>query len=89
METHLKLLFKFQYQARFENIGAENEMCCVYIGKANGTVRANPEEIAEWKYIDREILNNHVMIRPQLYTPWFKIEWDRIQTHYRSDIDNL
>ena len=87
--TALTLLYKFQYQARFENIGAENEICCVYIGKANGTVRANPEEIAEWKYIDPNILNNHLINHPQLYTPWFKIEWDRVQAHHRMDIDNL
>lgn len=87
--TSLKLLFKFQYQARFKNIGAEKEMCCVYIGKTNGTVRANPKEIAEWKYIDRETLNKHMMTRPQIYTPWFKMEWDRIQRHYHIDIENL
>lgn len=89
LTTGLTLLYKFQYQARFKNIGAEKEMCCVYIGKTNGTVRANPEEIAEWKYVNREMLNNHVMNRPQLYTPWFKMEWDRIQAHHRIDIDNL
>lgn len=88
-ETSLQLLFKFQYQARFKNIGSENEMCSVYIGKANGIVQADPKEIAEWKYIDRETLNKDMMTRPQIYTPWFKMEWDRIQRHYRVDIENL
>jgi isopentenyl-diphosphate delta-isomerase len=88
-ETSLRLLFKFQYQARFGNIGSENEMCCVYIGKSDGIVRANPSEVAEWKYVDIEKLNKDILARPHLYTPWFKMELERIQRHHRIDIENL
>lgn len=88
-EAPLQLLFKFQYQARFKNIGSENEMCSVYFGKANGIVRANPNEIAEWKYMDLGELNKAIVAQPHLYTPWFKMEWERIQMHHGIDIVNL
>ncbi|MFX0205489.1 MAG: isopentenyl-diphosphate Delta-isomerase [Candidatus Hodarchaeota archaeon] len=89
LETTLRLLFKFQYQASFKNIGSENEMCSVYVGKANGIVRANRNEIAEWKYIDLGKLNKDILTHPQIYTPWFQMEWERIQAHHRIDIGNL
>ncbi len=88
-EAPLQLLFKFQYQAMFKNIGSENEMCSVYFGKANGIVRANPNEIAEWKYMDLGELNKAMVAQPHLYTPWFKMEWERIQMHHGIDIVNL
>lgn len=88
-ETPLQLLFKFQYQARFKNIGSENEMCSVYIGKANGTVRVNWNEIAEWKYVDPDKLNKDIVVQPHSYTPWFKMEWERIHRDHRIDIESL
>jgi len=81
-ETPLQVLFKFQYQASFENIGSENEMCSVYIGKANGMIQADSNEIAEWKYIDAGKLTSDMLARPNRYTPWFKMEWERVRRHY-------
>ncbi|MCP4366875.1 MAG: isopentenyl-diphosphate Delta-isomerase [Deltaproteobacteria bacterium] len=89
VETPLHFLFKFQYQARFKNIGSENELCSVYIGKADGIIRANPSEIAEWKYVDCEELNKGIQVHPHLYTPWFTMEWERIQRGHRFEIENL
>ena len=88
-ETRVQLLFKFQYQVQFKNIGSENELCAVYIGRTNGIVRANQNEIADWKYIDPEKLNKDLKAQPDSYTPWFKMEWYRIQTHHRTEIDDL
>ncbi|MCP4370512.1 MAG: isopentenyl-diphosphate Delta-isomerase, partial [Deltaproteobacteria bacterium] len=89
IETLLKFLFTFQYQARFKDIGSENELCSVYIGKANGIIRANPSEIAEWKNIGFEELNQDIQVHPHLYTPWFRMEWERIQRDHRFEIENL
>ena len=89
LETPLELLFKFQYQAQFKNIGSENEMCAVYIGKTNGVIRANHKEIAEWKYVDPDKLNKDIKAQPNLYTPWFKIEWEHIHRDHRIDIESL
>ncbi len=86
--TPLKLLYSFQYQARYKDIGSEHEICAVYIGKANGIVRANHREIAEWKYIDRDELHREILAHPHLYTPWFKKEWMRIQKDYSLEIEN-
>ena len=88
-ETPLQALFKFQYQASFKNIGSENEICFVYIGKANGIVQTDLNEIAAWKYIDAAVLTENMLNYPNLYTPWFKMEWERIRKEYLCEIRNL
>ena len=71
--------FKFQYQAGFKDIGSENELCYVYIGKYDGGISADAEEIEEWKFIDVHQLNKELNQNPNQFTPWFKIEWRKIQ----------
>lgn len=87
IKTILHFLFKFQYHAQFSKSGSENEICCVFIGKANGIVRPNRQEIEEWKYINVETLNRDIKNRPQRYTPWFKMEWDQIQKDHNIEIN--
>ena len=82
LETQLKFMFKFQYQKTYKNIGSENELCSVYSGTSNGNIRANPEEIAEWKYVNIEKLNQDISSNPHVYTPWFKMEWNQLKSHY-------
>lgn len=79
IDVPLRFLFRFQYQASFKEVGSENELCSVYIGITEAPIRANPEEIAEWKYIDLEELDRDMEAHPDVYTPWFKIEWQRIK----------
>ncbi|MFH2138160.1 MAG: isopentenyl-diphosphate Delta-isomerase [Candidatus Omnitrophota bacterium] len=85
----LKFLFKFKYQAQFNDLGSEYELCSVYLGKATQIVKANSREIAEWKYVEIEELNRDVRENPFAYTPWFKIEWKRISEQYLANINEL
>ncbi len=87
IETRLRFLFQFHYQAAFGNVGSEHELCSVYIGHSNRQqIRANPDEIADWKYIDLDVLTQNIYKLPESYTPWFKIEWTRIQQEYFQEI---
>lgn len=89
IETQLQFLFRFQYHASFKNIGSENELCSVYIGKTDAPITANPGEIAEWRYIDLEELDQGVRVHPETYTPWFKIEWQRIRKNHMKSLEGL
>jgi isopentenyl-diphosphate delta-isomerase len=82
INTELKFLFKFQYQAKYQNIGSENELCSVYIGKSNAPVSVNENEIADWKYMTIKELDKEVSHNPDNLTPWFKIEWNRLREKY-------
>ena len=86
IDTPLEYLYKFVYQARYENIGSEYELCSVYLGRSDQPPVVNPNEIAEWKYIDLEKLDEDMALNPDNYSPWFKMEWHSIRTEY---IDRL
>jgi isopentenyl-diphosphate Delta-isomerase len=75
----LRYLYKFQYHAQFDQTGAENELCSVFIGRSNGPIRANSSEILDWCWIDPEALNREIASHGgRKFTPWFMLEWSRI-----------
>ncbi len=80
IDTNLKLVFKFYYQAEYKNIGSENELCAVLVGKYNGNeINSDLEEAEEWKWIGIEELKKDMKQSPDIYVPWFKIETKRIR----------
>ena len=51
MKSSFHRLFTFQYQARYLDIGSENEVCWVFAGLSEETPRPNPHEIADARWI--------------------------------------
>lgn len=86
IETQLKFLFKFQYTAPYKDIGSENEMCSVLIGRSNNSIAPNTNEIAELKFVEMEKLDNDMNEHSSSYTPWFKMEWERIKADHLDEI---
>ena len=85
--TTLTFLYKFEYQARFQDIGSENELCWVWVGIAEeNEISANPNEISEWKFFSQDELNSELADNPDLYTPWMKMEWQRILAEFPSSL---
>jgi isopentenyl-diphosphate delta-isomerase len=89
IECKMKYLYKFQYYAPFKNIGCENELCAVLIGKYDGKISPNPKEIADWKFVDIDELKKDIAKNPDKYTPWFKMELKRLMKDFKKDIENL
>lgn len=86
----LRFLFKFRYQAQFDATGAEHELCSVFIGRSDGPVKADPREVAAWRWIRPADLETE-MAGPAgaKFTPWFKLEWERIQREHRATLLEL
>ncbi len=83
----LHFLFKFQYQAQFDESGAENELCSVFIGRAADPILVNSEEISAWSWISPEALQGEMAAQgARRFTPWFKLEWARIWRDYRPEV---
>jgi len=89
IEANLHYLYKFQYHARWKDKGSESELCSVYIGKTMTQPLINESEIADWKWISREDLNTDVENNPDIYSPWFKLEWKEIQEKYWNKVESL
>ena len=89
LKAPLKFLFKFQYQARFNNKGSENELCSVYVGKCDEPPSVNPNEIAAVRYIPPEDLEKEMQLYPDKFTPWFKMEWERIRKEFWPEVEKI
>ena len=80
IKAELNYVYKFKYQVDYLDVGAEHELCSVFIGKSTEKVRINNNEIANWRFIKPydlidEIAKDHI-------TPWFKLEWQMLITKY-------
>ncbi len=87
--TPLIFLYKFIYHAPFGDRGAERELCYVYVGKYTGPVRVNPNEIARWKFVAAWELDREMQEHPEQFTPWFRMEWERIRRDYWKVVQSL
>lgn len=86
LESEPQFLYKFTYHARFGDIGSERELCWVYAGRHGGKAVIHPDEIATIRYVTPAELSTEIEAEPDCFTPWFKMEWQRIQRDYLGDI---
>lgn len=82
IETSLEFVYKFIYQAGFGDRGSEHELCYVYLGAIRGTVRPNDHEIAAVRYISAGDLDREFAAEPGSLTPWFRLEWQALNTDH-------
>ncbi|MFA5959521.1 MAG: isopentenyl-diphosphate Delta-isomerase [Tatlockia sp.] len=61
----------FHYVAAFDNGLYENEIDHVFIGFAKDVpIRINEEEVAAYRWVDVEFLQQDLIQNPKKYTPW-------------------
>ena len=82
LSAPLDLLYKFRYRARYRDVGTEHELCSVFTGSTDETARADPREVAEWRFVDRPELERMLAEQPEAFTPWFLLEWQEIHGNH-------
>ena len=75
IETSLEFVYKFSYQAEFDDTGSENELCHVYLGKAPDAMAPNEHEISAIRFVTSDSLLREFDTSPEQFTPWFRMEW--------------
>ena len=87
MGCPLHFLFKFEYQAQFDALGAEHELCSVFIGRAGGAPRINRDESLAWRWVSPEALEAEMAGSGAVrFTPWFRLEWERTWREHRVQV---
>jgi isopentenyl-diphosphate delta-isomerase len=82
-KTPLEFLYKFEYHARFGELGSEHELCWVYIGAAEASaVNANGNEIEATRFIAPVQLDREIAQSPEEFSPWLKLEWARLRGEF-------
>lgn len=78
ISADLEYVYKFSYRANFGELGSENELCSVYLGKTGQSLSANGNEIEDARYVSPDLLQNELLSKPAEFTPWFRMEWERL-----------
>jgi len=78
----LEFVYKFAYQARYDDQGSEHELCSVYLGRLEREATANDTEIAALRFVSARELQQEIDAEPERFTPWFKMEWQRLNEEF-------
>ena len=76
--TPLTYLFKFRYQADYDENLAEHEVCAVLVGRYVGKVKPNPDEISAVRWADFKLLKREIAKDPLVFTPWMIMILDTV-----------
>lgn len=71
IDSRLDFVGKFYYKVDFDEELAEHEIDYVFTGLYDGPVNPDPEEVADYKWIDRDELLEELKENPQHFTYWF------------------
>lgn len=61
----------YRYRAVDASGIVENEICPVHVALVDGDLDADPEEVAEWAWVDVDDLVEAVTRAPFAFSPWF------------------
>jgi len=82
MQCALEHAFSFTYRAALDNDLYEHEYDHVYIGTTDMVPVPNAQEVEGFVYLSPEEIERDLFQNPQLYTPWFKICFERVMEHF-------
>lgn len=75
--VELKEVFSFIYKAPFDNGLTEHELDHVMVGFYNDAPVVNREEVEAYKWMSLENVKKDIEDKPELYTAWFKIIFEK------------
>jgi isopentenyl-diphosphate delta-isomerase len=89
VDSCLRFLFKFEYRARYDGRGSENELCHVYAGLLAGEPKVNEFEVSAWRMICPQSLDRELVEKPGAFTPWLKSEWPRLRRSHWGSMEGI
>lgn len=73
LQTNLTFAFTFRYRAEFENGLTEHELDHVFVARHDLLPVTNPDEVAAFRWVNLNDLDQEIMERPETFTAWFKL----------------
>lgn len=70
-KSDLRFVYKLLYQARYNEQFSEHELDHVFVGRWDGQVMINVDEVNDYRWIELGKLNVDLQNHPDVYTPWF------------------
>lgn len=73
----------FIYKAPFDNGLTEHELDHILVGQYNGEPEINSDEVASYKWMKLEDVQDDIGANPEKYTPWFRIIFEKFYEHIK------
>lgn len=84
--TELEYVYRFRYQATYSEAGSEHELCHVFLGRCPDEIAVNESEIAAIRFVPAADVRYMLDDEPECYTPWFKMEWERLSGEFADSL---
>ena len=79
--TALNVVTSFIYKVPFDNGLTEHEFDHVMTGFYENDPVINKKEVKSWKWMSMEAIKYDIVSKPDCYTAWFKIIFQKFYTH--------
>ena len=79
--TDLNVVTSFIYKVPFDNGLTEHEFDHVMTGFYENDPVINKKEVKSWKWMSVEAIKYDISLKPERYTAWFKIIFQKFYTH--------
>jgi len=89
LSASLFFVYKFEYVARYGDLGTEHELCSVFVGRTDAAPVINSTEIQAWRWISPADLTREMTEHDHRFTPWLKLEWDRLRREFGEDLTGI
>jgi len=76
-DCHLNKAFHFIYKAHLDGDLIEHEFDHVFIGHHNGAIAPDANEVADYRWLETQALQNELKQSVEKYTVWFKLALGR------------
>ncbi len=86
IQATVEFVYRFSYQALYGELGAEHELCSVYLARSDDEVVPNRNEVAAERFVDVAALTAELVENNDVFTPWFKLEWRRLQDEFSEQL---
>lgn len=83
-DCDIKEIFSFTYKKAFDNGLTEHEFDHVFLGTYEGPVSPDPEEIAAFKWINKDELQKDMAVHPEKYSYWFQQSYNKVFAHLET-----
>lgn len=81
--TSLQKIGSVQYHLSLDNDLTERELDHIFLGRYNGPVAPNPDEIGAYKWIEPTSLAQDIRDNPEHYVPWLAKIYPRLDDHLK------
>lgn len=89
VHSQVQYVYKFRYQARYEERGSEHEICSVFLARSSDAVAINEYEVEQIDWVLPAELDERVARSPLTFTPWLRLEWQALRGPHRDALESF